>query len=322
MKNVALITGITGQDGSYLSVLLLQKGYTVHGTSRTAVNSNIVAHQTLGISGQVTLHQVNWEDLVAVTNLINHVNPTEIYHLAAQSSVLTSQTDPYTTLRYTTLSTLHILETIRTQAPSIRFFHASSCEIFDPAAAQPLSITSPIKPSNPYGTAKLMAHNLVLSYRSNFGIFGVNGILFPHESPLRAPQSFLKATIQRAVKIAHGKKETIRLGQIENERDFGSATDYVVAMWLSLQMPVSADYIIASGQAVSIKTIVEYVLHSLRLPLNAYVIDEALWRIPNAPIIYGDITETTRMLEWQPEQTIYATIDTMIEFEKEQQHET
>lgn len=317
MKKTALITGISGQDGSYLAAFLLNKGYIVHGITREKSNP-IPSHKYLGITDRIRLHQVNLIDITAVKSTVKEIAPTEIYHLAAQSSVNASLVNPGKTIEFNVNSTANLLETIRTDPSPIKFFYASSSEIFDPHATLPLTINSSIKPTNPYGMSKAQSHFLVQNYRKEYSLYLVNGILFPHESPLRAPHSFIKTTIRQAVAISQGSTTPIRLGQIENKRDFGDARDYAVAMWWCLQQSAARDYIIATGKATSIKQITEYILTSLNVPLNVYFSDPALWREPNMPIIYGDNSDILPYSKWSQGYDLYTTIDDMIRFEKDQ----
>ena len=314
-KKVALITGVYGQDGSYLAALLSKHGYTVHGVVRPHSQKSW-RHAYLQIEGKVTIHECDLENQPAVTGLIEVVQPTEIYHLAAQSSVPVSLQHPAQTLRFNTLSVLNLLESIRLINTNIKFFHASSSEIFDPAADQPLTAFSPIRPANPYGISKATSHLMVQQYRKIFGLFVVNGILFPHESPLRQPDSFIKKLIQSALSIKNGSGDSVRLGQVSNQRDFGDASNYTQAMLLTLQVETPDDYIISSGNPVSIKDIAEYVLKKYELPFDAMYSDPTLFRHPNAEVVYGDNARTQETLGWKPSTSIFETIDRMIEFEE------
>jgi GDPmannose 4,6-dehydratase len=313
MEKIAFITGITGQDGSYLAALLLTHGYEVHGTSRRSDGVS-VGHRELGIVDKVTLHPVDITDRDALTTCITSIQPTEIYHLAAQSSVAESWQTPYNTFCTNSLSTFILLEIIRTTAPLTKFFNASSCEIFDQAAPQPFSLTSPRLPSTPYGISKLAGHTLTEQYRTHYGLFAVNGVLFPHESPLRQPYSFIKSVIRQTVACTQQEQEKIVLGYIDTKRDFGNASDYADIMWRALQSEVATDYIIATGTATSLRTITEYVMAKLGVPLEnlqtATTPDKAL-----SASIFGDNRDTLEKLNVTTLTDIYTTIDAMIEFE-------
>jgi len=315
MNKVALITGVFGQDGSYLAEFLLAKGYTVHGITRPKDNG-AWRHDFLHIAGQVIVHTTDITDLSALKDLLSEIRPTEIYNLAARSSVQDSINNPEATLIFNISSLQTILDAVQEVEPTVRIFHASSSEIFDPTAEQPLKVDSPINPTNPYGVSKAANHKAVIDYRTRLGLFAVNGILFPHESPLRDQHSFIKKCIATALEIKRGTKEFISLGQIENKRDFGDARLFVKAMWLSLQAPEATDYIISSGSAVSIKEIAEYILKKCEVPLSAIRIDESMFRHPNMPLMLGDNTETKAKLGWSYESSIFVTINDMIEFQK------
>ena len=320
MEKIAFITGITGQDGSYLAALLLKKGYRVHGTSRRS-GTEPSRHQELGIAGRTTLHPTDITDKDAVASLFATIQPTEVYHLAAQSSVAESWQTPYDTFYTNTLSTLNLLEVIRTTAPQIKFFNASSGEIFDQSSPQPLTLTTPRLPTSPYGIAKLASHTLVEQYRVRYGLFVVNGVLFPHESRLRQPYSFIKSAIRQTVSCARHEQEHVTLGYIDTKRDFGDAENFVDIIWRSLQVDTADDYIIATGTATSLREITEYIMTKLAVPQErlqtATVVDQTL------PItVFGNSHDTTTKLGLPAYKNIYVTIDDMIEFELAHHTET
>lgn len=310
MEKIALITGITGQDGSYLARHLLEQGYRVHGTSRGNEKSPW-RHEYLGITDRVTFHSVTLTDRSAVANLITTIQPTEIYHLAAQSSVAESRTSPFETFYTNSLSTLTLLETIRTLNPSIKFFFASSSEIFDQTSVQPLTLASPRLPTSPYGLSKLAGHLLTENYRTEYGLFAVNGVLFPHESPLRQSYSFVKSVVRQAVACTRGEQANVTLEYIDTERDFGDASTYTEIMWESLQADSARDYIIATGKPTSLRAIAEYIVLKLDLSKMILKTKEAP-EIPVPKVIYG--TSANALVQHQD---IYVTIDAMIEFELE-----
>lgn len=313
MSKIALITGITGQDGSYLADLLLKKGYNVHGLVKPDEEA-CWRHNYLHIQDAIMLHECLLTDKLAVRDAIGQIKPDEIYNLAAQSLVSESIKNPEATLEFNIQSVEYLLESIIQIDNTIRFFHASSSEIFDPTATQPLTSSATIGPINPYGESKAANHLLVQNYRVNFNVFAVNGILFPHESPLRHDKSLIKTLIRSAKFIKDGGNKKIHLGQAENQRDFGNAREYVEAMWLSLQQNTARDYIISSGNPVSIMDITKYILKKFNLSEDVIKMDEALFQSPNIPIIYGDNTETIKILGWECNTSIYETIDSMIEF--------
>lgn len=311
MPKIALITGIAGQDGSYLAQLLLSQGYIVHGITRDE-SPNLWRHEYLEINGKCNLHTIDLTDAHTVQHLITDIVPHEVYHLAAQSSVAASIQNPVPTLHFNTLSTLYLLQACRAADSTIKFFHASSSEIFDLQASAPLSLQSPIRPHSPYGAAKAAAHFLTTSFREHAGLFAVNGVLFPHESPLRHEGAFTKSLVRQAVAIKNGGSNPIVLGQIDNERDFGSAEEYVHAMWLALQSESARDYIIGTGKSTTIREISYYVF--TLLGLDRSLIQSQTAKAPNA--IYADTTETEIQLGWKAGGTIYQIMDDMVDFEK------
>ncbi len=320
MKKVALITGITGQDGSYLADLLLSKDYEVHGIYREK-GAGPWRFAKLGIQNEIKLHLGKLDDLKIVRELIGVIKPDEIYHLAAQSSIPESCKDPVTTINFNILSTQNILETVRQLKLPTKIFHASSSEIFDPEAPSPISTHSNIKPVHPYGVAKATCHFLIQLYRNSYGIYAVNGILFPHESPLRDRGTILKFFISQAEEIKKGNLKEFTLAAPENIRDFGDATSYVEVMWLSLQAKKADDYIICSGNPISIKEITEYILAQYSLSKSYIKIDDSLVRQPNIPIIFGDSSETTQKLGWSNTISIYETIKNIIGLQNKTDHE-
>ena len=315
MQKIALITGITGQDGSYLAALLLAQGYSVHGTSRT-LGTPPWRHEVLGIHGAITLHSVDLTNYNTVAALLHSVKPTELYHLAAASSVAESIQDPYATFTANYSTTLTLLEAIRKGDMSIRFFHASSSEIFDQSATQPLSLTSPKAPRSPYGLSKLAAHTLVELYRTQYAVFAVNGVLFPHESPLRQPYSLIKKVIHHA-----HTREPLTIASMDTERDFGDAAEYATAIWLTLQQENPTDYLIASGQRYRLRDIIAYIYDSLDASTDLIHTQEHP-TISYPSQIYGDISVTTAQLGWKPERTVFAVIDDMIAFALQQKHDS
>lgn len=313
----ALITGITGQDGSYLSHLLLREGYRVYGTTHRddPDRSRLVQ---LGVDQKITLITGDLTDSKHVCELLEDIQPHEVYHLAAQSLVSTSLNDPHETLHCNIDSILNICVAIQQINQSIRLFNASSSEIFSPTTTMPLKPDSPIGPTNPYGISKAAGHLLVKFYRLQHGLFAVNGILFPHESPLRQPASFVKSTISQALEIAARGAGEIRLGQVENLRDYGDARRFVEAMWRSLQIESARDYIISSATPCSIRDIASYILKKTGVPNEAIIIDKSLFRSPNITEAWGDNTETKELLNWQYDTDFTTVLDEMITNQKQE----
>jgi len=316
MKKVALITGINGQDGSYLAQFLLSKNYEVHGTVRNE-NTSLWRLTYLGIRDVVSIHHCSLQNTADIEALISSIKPTEIYHLAAQSSIPLSKTEPEMTLSFNYFSTLSILEYVRKSSAATKVFHASTSEMFDPNAPSPITKNSPLKPIHPYGASKAACHLLVQSYRNSFDLYVVNGILFPHESPIRNRGTFLEYIISQAKKVASGEASTITVGEPQNIRDFGDARSYVKAMWHSLQASTSDDYTICSGAPLSIQEILDFVIAQYKLNPKCIKIDNTLVRQPNIPIIYCDPTETTQKIGWKNSISIFETIESIIMFNNE-----
>lgn len=315
----ALITGITGQDGSYLAKLLLEKGYEVHGLSRELTKTHW-RHNYLEISNHIKLHQCDLMSYEDVENCISSIQPDKIFHLAAQSSIPESLRFPIETIQFNITSTQNLLEAIRQIKPEVRFFHASSSEIFDQTGEVPFTIHSAIKPSNPYGISKATCHFLTITYRKQFQLYAVNGVLFPHESPLRDRPTLLTLFVSQAEAIKNGDSQALRLAAPENIRDIGDARSYVEAISLSLEPDEPSDYIISSGKPVSIRSVAMTVLEKYNLNESYIVIDNSLLNTTVSPAIYGDLTETTRMLNWLPSITLSETIESIIKFKQTEHH--
>ncbi len=310
-SKTALITGITGQDGAYLSALLVERGYRVVGTSRQA-QADMSRLAALSVADSVTVISGDQCDPSWLAPVVATWKPDEIYNLSSQNSVAASITAPHETLSYNINSLLTLLEVLRIHHPAAKLFQASSSEMYGPETAMPITETSPLHPTNPYGASKAAGHLLVQTYRTQYGMFVVSGILFNHESPLRAPQSFIQTLIRTAVRIKYGAQEYVYLGDPTNERDYGSAPHYVDAMWRSLQAEVPSDYVIASGAPIAIKRIAEYVLTQCQVSLDRIRTDPALSRRPNVPVMFGDSTRACHTLGWCYDRSFFEVLDTMI----------
>jgi GDPmannose 4,6-dehydratase len=251
----AVITGITGQDGAYLSKLLLEKGYIVYGTYRRTSSVNFWRIEELGIKNAPNLHLMGYDliDPGAAIRLLEKTNPDEVYNLAAQSFVATSFYEPVTTTQITGVGALNLLEAVRIVNPEIRFYQASSSEMFGLAQEVPQSESTPFYPRSPYGVAKAYAHWMTVNYRESYDIFGVSGILFNHESPLRGLEFVTRKITDGLAKVKLGKQSHIELGNLDAERDWGYAGDYVEGMWRMLQAEKPDSYILASGRAEKIR---------------------------------------------------------------------
>ena len=270
-SKIALITGITGQDGSYLADLLLEKGYTVHGIVRRT--SNLIRSRIEHLrrdekiyDHRLFLHYGDLSDTTTLRRIFRDVRPTEFYHLAGQSHVGLSFEIPESTCDETGMATLRLLEIVRDQSHQVRFYHASSSEIFGNAAETPQTENTPISPTSPYGCGKAFATQLARVYRQSYGLFVCNGILYNHESPRRGENFVTRKIARAAARIARHLDDEVVLGNLESRRDWGRAQDYVQAMWLMLQHETADDYIVATGETHSVREFVEAAFAAVDLP--------------------------------------------------------
>ena len=320
-RNIALITGITGQDGSYLTELLLEKGYTVHGVVRRTSNltrSRIEhLHNDESIYGQrLFLHYGDLSDGTTLRRIFAQVRPSEVYHLAGQSHVGLSFEIPESTCEEVGLATLRLLEIVRDQEQPVRFYHASSSEIFGRASESPQTEETPLWPASPYGCAKAFATQLVRVYRQSYGMFACNGILYNHESPRRG-ENFVTQKIARGVaRIARGEQEELTLGDLESRRDWGHAREYVAAMWLMLQHEAPDDYVIATGETHSVREFVQAAFAVVDLPWEKYVKQSSTFTRPTEPtLLAGSAEKARRILGWTPKTTFAELVREMVESE-------
>jgi len=302
-RKVAFITGITGQDGSYLAEFLLAKGYEVHGLIRRAstFNTSRIDHiyqDPHDPNPKLTLHYGDLTDGVGLTNLIREIQPTEIYNLAAQSHVMVSFTMPQHTAQVDAVGTVAILEAIRATKKDIRFYQASTSELYG-STPPPQSEESKFRPRSPYASAKLMAYWSTVNYREAFGIHATNGILFNHESPRRG-ETFVTRKITRAVAaIKAGKQKKLYLGNLDAIRDWGYAKEYVESMWLMLQQPESSDYVVATGVGATVKEFATTAFSHAGLEWEKYVeIDEKYERPTEVDALIGDPSKAKNVLGW------------------------
>jgi len=302
-KKVAFITGVTGQDGSYLAELLLSKGYEVHGLIRRAstFNTSRIDHiyqDPHDTNPKLTLHYGDLLDGVGLTNLIREIEPTEIYNLGAQSHVMVSFTMPQYTAQVDAVGTVAILEAIRATKRDIRFYQASTSELYG-STPPPQNEESPFRPRSPYASAKLMAYWSTVNYREAFGIHATNGILFNHESPRRG-ETFVTRKITRAVAaIKTGKQKKLYLGNLEAIRDWGYAKEYVESMWLMLQQPKSGDFVVATGVGATVKDFAEKAFTHAGLEREKYVdIDQKYERPTEVDALIGDPSKAKKELGW------------------------
>lgn len=297
----AIITGVTGQDGSYLSELLLDKGYRVIGIKRrtSVICTDRVDH--LLSNPNFTLVYGNLIDAGNIYRIILKYKPDEIYNLAAQSHVRVSFETPEETSEIVAMGTLRILEAIRNIDPKIRLYQASSSEMFGDNPVHPQNEETRLMPASPYACAKVFAHNLIRNYRESYGLHVSSGILFNHESPRRGETFVTRKITLAAARIKLGIQEKLYLGNLDAKRDWGHAKDYVEAMWMMLQQEVPDDYVISTGETYSVKDFLEEVFNEAELDIEKHVeIDPRLFRPHEVPVLLGDSTKAKKQLKWSP----------------------
>ena len=297
----AIITGITGQDGSYLAELLLEKGYRVIGLKRrtSLINTDRVDHFYNNQNFQMEFFDLN--DTSSIWNLINKFKPDEFYNLAAQSHVRVSFDIPENTVDGIAMGTLRILNAIKSLKPDCRFYQASSSEMYGDNPIYPQNENTPFRPASPYACAKLFAHNLVNNYRKSYNLHASSGILFNHESPRRGETFVTRKITLAAARIKLGMQDKLRLGNLDARRDWGFAGDYVKAMWLMLQQQNPGDYVIATGETHTVREFLEEVFDYAELSVDKYVeIDKRLFRPHEVPVLQGDYTKAREILKWEP----------------------
>jgi len=294
----ALITGVTGQDGSYLAEFLLDKGYEVSGMIRRASTENVdrIAH----IANDITLVQGDLLDQPSLTSVLQETYPTEVYNLGAQSFVPTSWRQPVLTAEFSAIGVIRMLEAIRSVDPSIRFYQASSSEMFGQAVEVPQSERTPFHPRSPYGVAKVYGHFATVNYRESYDLFAVSGILFNHESPRRGLEFVSRKISDGVARIKLGLAKELRLGNLDARRDWGFAGDYVEAMWLMLQRDEPSDYVVATGVEHSVRDFVEAAFERAGLDWKAHVvIDPELLRPAEVECLVGDASRARAELGWE-----------------------
>ncbi|MCY2687947.1 GDP-mannose 4,6-dehydratase [Salinimicrobium sp. TH3] len=307
----ALISGITGQDGAYLAQLLLSKGYRVVGLVRSTQNIKDIGLEYLQIRTQVRIVACDLTDLSQVITILRKYSPNEMYNLAAQSSVSLSFQQPIGTIQFNILSVLNILEAIRILNINVKFYQASSSEIFG-ATVLPINEESMIKPLSPYGISKAAAHLITKNYREAYGIYSCCGILFNHESYLRSNDFFVKKVILEAIKIKNGESKVLKVGNIDVKRDFGWSPKYVEAMYLMLQQQKPEEFVICSGYSISLRSIINYIFEFLDIPLDKVIIDQKLYRPTEITDIYGDSSKAKEILNWDYSITFYEVLNVLI----------
>lgn len=306
----ALITGITGQDGSYLAEFLLGKGYEVFGMARRSSSPAKVDERVTIVSGDLA-------DQSSLVACIAETEPDEIYNLGAQSFVPTSWSQPEYTGNITGLGVARLLEAMRQVAPQARFYQASSSEMFGQVREEPQTEQTPFYPRSPYGCAKAYAHFLTVNYRESYGLFAVSGILFNHESPRRGLEFVSRKVTHAAARIKAGLQTELRMGNLDAKRDWGFAGDYVEAMWLMLQAPEPSDYVIATGETHSVRELVDIAFHRVGLDVGEHVVvDPALYRPAEVTHLRGDASRAHLELDWFPRVGFEELIETMVDAER------
>jgi GDPmannose 4,6-dehydratase len=317
-KKIALITGITGQDGSYLAELLLSKNYEVHGLVRHVAleDSGLHFSRLINIESKLKLHRGDMRDLETVWRLIHKVKPNEVYHLAAQSDVKVSFEDPVSTHKINTLGTANLLMALKNLLPNVRLYFAGTSEMFGNAARSPQNEDTSFSPVSPYGISKVAAFFDVKLHRTAYGMFACNGILFNHESPRRGKNFVTRKIANAVVRIAKGKMESLELGNLDAKRDWGFSGDYVKAMWLMLQQDNPDDYVVATGEMHTVKEFVEEAFAYFGLDWEKHVIiNQKFLRPTDVRELCGDAGKAREFLGWQPEIKFSDLVSMMVEHE-------
>jgi len=312
----ALITGIAGQDGSYLAELLLEKGYEVSGMTRRASTENLerIGH----LVDRVTLIQGDLLDPPSLDSALREAQPHEVYNLAAQSFVPTSWNQPVLTAEFTAVGVTRVLEAVRAVDAEIRFYQASSSEMFGKVREVPQTELTPFHPRSPYGVAKAYGHHITVNYRESYDLFAVSGILFNHESPRRGLEFVTRKISDGVARIKHGSAEELRLGNLDARRDWGFAGDYVEAMWLMLQQDEPSDYVVATGEEHSVREFVEIAFERVGLdPDKHVVVDPRFLRPAEVDHLVGDASKARRELEWAPRTSFRELVELMVDADLE-----
>jgi GDPmannose 4,6-dehydratase len=316
MARRVLITGITGQDGSYLAEFLLQKGYEVHGMIRRASTENFerIGH----LQDRITLHQADLLDQLSIISIIRDVRPQEVYNFAAQSFVPTSWSQPLLTGEFTALGVTRMLEAVRLVDPSIHFYQASSSEMFGKVQQEPQNEQTPFWPRSPYGVAKVYGHWITVNYRESYNIFACSGILFNHESPRRGKEFVSRKITDAAARIKLGIQDRLVLGNLEAMRDWGFAGDYIEAAWRMLQQDRPDDFVVATGVNHSVRQLVELAFDHVGLDWRQHVVsDSKLFRPAEVNTLRGDAGKARRTLGWEPKTSFAELVRMMVEADLE-----
>jgi GDPmannose 4,6-dehydratase len=312
MTRTALITGITGQDGSYLAELLLDKNYRVCGMIRRCSSENLQRIEHL--RDRIELFQADLLDQTSIATVLEQVRPDEIYNLAAMSFVPTSWRQPVLTAEYTAVGVTRVLDAVRQVCPQARFYQASSSEMFGKVQETPQRETTPLYPRSPYGVAKVYGHYITVNYRESYDLFACSGILFNHESPRRGLEFVTRKITHGVSKIKMGLTKELRLGNLQAKRDWGFAGDYVRAMWLMLQQDEADDYVIGSGQTHSVEEFVDIAFTHAGLDWRRYVvIDPQFCRPAEVDLLLADPTKARQKLDWEPEVSFVGLVKMMVD---------
>jgi len=312
----ALITGVTGQDGAYLSQLLLAQGYEVFGLLRRSASADVIAERLrwLGIEGQVRLVDGNLTDISSLIRALNECAPDEVYNLGAQSFVKASWNQPLLTGQVTAMGAANLLEAVRLVRPAARFYQASSSEMYGLIQEKVQNERTPFYPRSPYAVSKLYAHWLTVNYRESFGMHASSGILFNHESPLRGIEFVTRKVTDAVARIKLGLADDLPMGNLDATRDWGHARDYVKGMWLMLQQEVAEDYVLATGRTTSVREFCRLAFAHAGLDYEEYVkVDPAFLRPAEVDVLHGDAAKARQKLGWVPEISLEAMIGEMVE---------
>ncbi len=314
----AVITGITGQDGSYLAELLLSKGYQVTGMVRRASTESFdrIAH----FKDQITLRQADLLDQFSLVKLLEEVQPDEIYNLAAMSFVPTSWSQPVLTGEFTALGVTKVLEAMRMVCPKARFYQASSSEMFGKVIETPQTETTPFYPRSPYGVAKAYGHFITVNYRESYNLFALSGILFNHESPRRGKEFVTRKITDAVARIKLGNQKELRMGNLDAKRDWGFAGDYVRAMWLMLQQDIADDYVVATGETHSVREFLQIAFSHVGLNFEDYVvIDPEFIRPAEVELLLGNPAKAKAQLGWKPAISFQQLVTMMVDADMDRQ---
>ena len=314
----ALITGVAGQDGSYLAKYLLKKNYQVTGILKESQINNLFRHEYLGINNKIEYSTLDLLDLKVVEKYLKENRPDEIYNLAAYSSVGYSFKEPYKILKNNNTIILNLLESMRRIGERIKLYQAGSSEMYGNPSTLPVTLDTPINPISPYGLSKAFGYHSVKNYRRNYNLFAVTGIMFNHESFLRDENYFIKKLIKQALKLKSGEIKKIYFGNIEVKRDFGFSPDYIKAMWKMLQNDRPKDYIVCSGESISLKSVIDHVFERLNLSTDRVETKKSLYRPSEIKNIYGENSRIKKELNWKYDKSFFDVLEILIEEETDQ----